>query len=128
MNREHGDSRLHQTIDPRTRGDEAWTERRGVKISATSPPGLEGIARATRASYSALLQIDARGETLMSPEAVHTILAMISTWGVPILERTSPETERTWVWSDLHLVSRPRRRRPKFPGPAPAVVLDVPAR
>ena len=80
-------------------------EKRGEDIGNQSTRPRGHRASNTR-KYSALLQIDARGETLMSPEAVHTILAMISTWGVPILERTSPETERTWVWSDLHLEDR----------------------
>ena len=42
----------------------------------------------------------------MSAEAVQTIVAMISISGIPILERSSPETERTWLWSDLHLLDQ----------------------
>ena len=69
-------------------------------------PDLEEIARATRAAYRDLLDSDDQGRTGMNPDATHTILAMIATWGIPILRIGGLHPERTWLWADLHLRDR----------------------
>ncbi len=66
-------------------------------------PDLEEITRATRAACHELLDSDDSGRTRMDPEATHTILAMIATWGIPVLRIDDTDPERTWLWADLHL-------------------------
>ena len=66
-------------------------------------PDLEKIARATRAACRELLDSDDQGRTGMNPDATHTILAMIATWGIPVLRIDDLHPERTWLWADLHL-------------------------
>ena len=69
-------------------------------------PDLEKIARATRTAYRDLLDSDDQGRTGMNPDATHTILAMIATWGIPVLRIDDLHPERTWLWADLHLRDR----------------------
>lgn len=64
---------------------------------------LAKITRATRAAYRELLDSDDSGRTGMNPDATHTILAMIATWGIPILHIDNIDPEHIWLWADLHL-------------------------
>ena len=73
-----------------------------MRISTNGSPVLREIANTAAASYRALLQADATGDTRMDPAALHTVAAMIQIWGVPVLEIDEDEAERTWLWSDLH--------------------------
>ena len=74
-------------------------ERDGSERPETENDRTEETVRATLAACQELLLPD----TTMNPDAVHTILAMIATWGVPILRIDDAEAARTWLWSDLHL-------------------------
>ena len=60
-------------------------------------PDLEEIARATHAACRELLDSDDWGRTGMNPDATHTILAMIATWGIPVLRIGDLHPARTWL-------------------------------
>ena len=76
---------------------------RSPSSGSSSGPDVSALLRATRCACAELLLPDASGGTLIAPDAMQAVLAMIVTWGVPVLRLDDSDLERTWLWADLHL-------------------------